>query len=734
MRQAIEACASEPIHLSEAIQPHGALLALDGDGRIVRVSENAVALLGMAPDSLLGRLAEDIQLALTDAQPAQVENVITHDPRPFRINGRDFRALTHRAGTLEIVELEPAPPVADAPELPVRAALKSLGETDDLDALLERLAMVTRQLTGFDRVMIYRFDDAWNGEVVAESRAAGVESFLGLHYPASDIPAQARALYARSWLRVIEDVDYAPVRLLPAEEPGSSRAMDLSGATLRSVSPVHLQYLRNMGVGASASVSLLEGGRLWGLVACHHRTALRLPFASRVSIELVGQMASMRLGLARDRVRLAAREASEPRVLEILDRVASGEDPLEALSGGAPSLLSLVEASGGLVVYDGRVRTLGRALPGPTLTALRAFLSARFQAGDELVVVRSLVQAIPGWEEPSTAGLLAIALTGSGEDWVVWLRPPMEDEVRWGGAPLKSVDPATGKLTPRNSFAEWRERMRHHAAPFTDVEQQLAERFRRLLVDHLLRQSRQLARTTRDLARRNVEVDSFAYVVSHDLREPLRGITTYASFLLEDLDEAAPEVRQNVERIQSLTARMDRQLRGLLDFSRAGRGPVARTETDLGELAEEVCLLHAAGADEAGLRLVVEDLPRVQCDPVAVQEIFANLIANAIKYAAEGSRVTVGHRPPGSAVPRAPELHPEAPVIFVADDGPGLEARHFEAIFDVFTRLSTDTEGTGCGLPIARAFAERHGGALWVDSTPGHGATFYFTLGRPEAE
>ncbi len=729
----MEVCATEPIHLLESIQPHGALLAIDEEGRVVRVSANAVALLGVAPDSLLGRLATDIQLALPDARPAPAEDVISHDPRPFRINGRDFRALSHRAGNLEIVELEPSPPVADAPELPVRAALKALGETEDLDGLLERVAVVMRQLTGFDRVMVYRFDAEWNGEVVAESVASGVESFLGLRYPESDIPAQARALYARSWLRVIEDAGYAPVPLLPEVEPGSRRALDLGGATLRSVSPVHLQYLRNMGVAASASISLLDRGRLWGLVACHHRRPRRLSFASRVSMELVGQMASMRLGLARDRSRLALREAAEPRVLAILDRVAEGMDPLEALAGDTPSLLGLVEATGAVVAYDGRVRALGRTPPLETLGPVFDVLRARFEAGETQVALRSLGAVIDGWDDDGAAGLLAIALTGSGDDWVVWLRPFVEEEVRWGGAPDKRIDPESGALSPRNSFAEWRQRMRGHATPFSEGERQLVERFRRLLVDHLLRQSRQLARTTRDLAQRNVEVDSFAYVVSHDLREPLRGISTYASFLLEDLDGAAPEVRENVERIHALTTRMDRQLRGLLAFSRAGRGPLQRTPVDLGELAREVCLLHEASAAEAGLRLVVEDLPEVECDPVAVQEIFANLVSNALKYAASGSRVTIGYLPAGTPAPRAPTLHPETPAIYVADDGPGLEERHLEPIFEVFTRLRTGPDGTGCGLPIARAFAERHGGSLWVDSAPGAGATFYFTLGRADA-
>jgi two-component system, chemotaxis family, sensor kinase Cph1 len=297
-------CAREPIHVPGAIQPHGVLLELRGhDLTIVRVSANAPDVLGLEFDHLLGRplaqfvgtdqvrrLEEALRLGDVNAtNPAAVNFLAAPD--------ETFDAILQHGEGLTLLELEPRSLGVEGrglgPMATLRGALARLQSAPSLEALYEAIVEEVRRLTQFDRVMVYRFDDDWNGQVIAEAKAKDLGTFLGLHYPASDIPPQARDLYTRSHVRLIPDASYQPAALLGGDDP--SDPLDMSHCVLRSVSPVHLEYMRNMGVAASLCVSLLQGGRLWGLIACHHRSPRFLPYTTRQDCELLGQLASAQI-------------------------------------------------------------------------------------------------------------------------------------------------------------------------------------------------------------------------------------------------------------------------------------------------------------------------------------------------------------------------------------------------------------------------------------------------------
>src|SRR6478609_9303126 len=310
----LEACAREPIHVPGAVQPHGVLLAVSEPDLVVRVaSANAESLLGVGVDALLGkRIGDAVDGPLVpDDMEAQVDpdDRSGHFPESTTLTVRGQEklvdAVLHRSDGLLVIEIEPGsgPLTMHNSYRLTRTAVGRIQRTTETRDLYRIAVEEMRRLTGFDRVMIYRFDKEWNGEVVEEEKALGLNSFLGLRYPASDIPAQARALYRENWLRLIADVGYRPAPLVPARNPLSGAPLDLSRSMLRSVSPIHLEYLRNMGVRASMSISLLDRDELWGLIACHHYTgALRPPYEVRVAAELLGQSISLRLAEA---VRLA---------------------------------------------------------------------------------------------------------------------------------------------------------------------------------------------------------------------------------------------------------------------------------------------------------------------------------------------------------------------------------------------------------------------------------------------
>ena len=225
--------------------------------------------------------------------------------------------------------------------------MASIDEAQTLPALAQAVAEQMRALTGFDRVWVYKFHEDWHGEIIAEARDAGIETWLGMHYPASDIPAQARALFLRHWLRMIVDLEFVPVPLVPRDEPRSGRPLDMGGTVLRSVSPIHVEYLRNMGVRASLVISLVKGGKLWGLISGHHYAAPKfVPYATRMLCEFLAQAVSTQLGMAE---RVEDRErALEVRTLQarLLERFGREPDFARALTGDPALLLGVVGASG----------------------------------------------------------------------------------------------------------------------------------------------------------------------------------------------------------------------------------------------------------------------------------------------------------------------------------------------------------------------------------------------------
>ncbi|WP_370247832.1 SpoIIE family protein phosphatase [Nocardioides sp.] len=550
----LETCDAEPIHVPGAIQPHGVLLACaDAPGLPVAMcSANLAGLLGPAPEVAVGRPLADVlgpTLAATVADrvaagcPADPAVVTWIDgPADAALLGLplDLRVLrTGRGGRRVLVELEPLVRTDGSGEVPevggYRAARTSLARLTGADAdlgltgLTDRLAVEVRRLTGFDRVMVYRFDEEWNGEVVAECRREDLNPFLGLHYPASDIPAQARRLYTLNPIRLIADVGYTPVPLHPVLDDDGA-ALDLSFASLRSVSPIHLEYLGNMGVTASMSVSLLVDGELWGLIACHHYSGPHRPSQeARAAAELVTEVAA-HLVSARERADAREREAAaRTRIADITARLAAADAPLEALERD-PDVRDLVGA-GGLAIYaEGRLRVVG-AVPPPQLLGR---IAARLLAAPEpsgLVGVRAtdqlgLLDADLATRDGVAATAAGVLLVGDAERWLMWLRPEQPEVVDWGGDPtnkrLADAEGAQVRLSPRRSFEKWREVTSGRSRPFAPWELRAAADLGRHLDEALVRRSGEqrvvaetLARTVRErvprglveaLAARGIEI------------------------------------------------------------------------------------------------------------------------------------------------------------------------------------------------------------------------------------
>ncbi|MGR9226504.1 HWE histidine kinase domain-containing protein [Rhizobium leguminosarum] len=488
-------CDREPIHQLGSVQPFGFLLAVSSDWIVIRASANLAEFLGVTEANALGRPV--ISLISPEALHA-IRNKLTTlrgsdvVERIFGIaltpDQNRFDLAVHLNEGQVIIEGERCQEDRhDAASLSMRSMMSRLDHTETLEAFFREGARQARALTGYDRVMVYRFDESGSGEVVAEAARAGIGSFLGLHYPASDIPIQARALYLRNLFRIIADVDAIAVPILPPlDEHG--QPLDLSMSVLRSVSPIHIEYLKNMGVGASLSISIVVDGKLWGLFACHHYGP-RLPSAqSRSTAELFGQMFASRLESRERRLALdyetKARRIADRLLTSVADNASLLNDPawlIEALADAIP-------ADGIGVWINGRLALAGIGPDERSFAALVRHLNRN--AAGRIYAVDRLAETYPDLEvDDAVAGMLAIPISRSPRDYVVLFRQELVRTVRWGGDPHKPVEygPNGPRLTPRKSFEAWSELVRGRSLPFTEAERRVAETIRVTLIEVVLR-------------------------------------------------------------------------------------------------------------------------------------------------------------------------------------------------------------------------------------------------------
>jgi len=490
-------CDREPIHVLGNIQPFGFLVSAGMDWIVRRVSANTRDFLGADPDQMLGvPLTEFIGEQALHAIRNRITLLRGPDSveRLFHLalteNGPPFDVAVHFSGDQIVIEAEPAQDQEIEASTMVRAMMARLAQSQGMTGFLREGARQVRALTGFDRVMVYRFDDQGSGEVVAESAGPGIDSFLGLHYPASDIPAQARKLYLRNIFRVIADVNSVPVPIVPAlDEQG--RALDQSLSVLRAVSPIHIEYLKNMGVAASLSISIIVEGRLWGLFACHHY-APRLPsFAYRTAAELFGQIFSLMLE-SRERRESADYETRARGVADrLMAAMAQDASLLTNPSWIGEMVFDIIPAEGVGVYLDGAVALSGLAPDREQFGQVVSFLQQK--AGSEIFATSAIQAVLPAGTAYAdrAAGMLAVPVSRKPRDYVVLFRSEQLRNVRWAGNPEKPVElgPHGARLTPRKSFELWSELVKGHALPFTAAELRMAETVRTDMADVLARLS-----------------------------------------------------------------------------------------------------------------------------------------------------------------------------------------------------------------------------------------------------
>jgi chemotaxis family two-component system sensor kinase Cph1 len=734
----LSVCEREPIHAPGSIEPNGALLVVQEPGlEIMQASGNAAIVLGTEAEALLGRSLDQVFEPESFASLRlwiSTENL--NGKRKYlsgmRVVGlqRTFDASIHRHQGVLVVELEAAIAEADKARHPhfyasLAAALAALDGRLSLSELSQRVTCHFRGLTGFDRVMVYQFLEDDSGWVIAEDCRDDMTPYLGLRYPTSDIPAQARQLYLSNTLRLKGDVNAVRVPLVPPLNPLTGQSLDMSYCVLRAMSPVHVEYLRNMGVTASMSVSIVKDERLWGLIACHHTTAKTVPHEIRISCEVLARVFSAHIAAAQEE----DKRRHESVIVEFRDqlseRLRAQPDVSKTLLEGE-RLASVINSKGAAVCIGGKVALIGVTPSRHEVEGLVQWLDSYQQR--YIFYTDKLSEQCPSSEAFSevASGLLSSRIALGSRDFILWFRPSALMVVEWAGNPAKPVEEteAGKRISPRLSFERWKETIGDRSEPWRDYEREFALSLRQSVAEVLLvRKNEEITRLNHELERSNIELDSFAYAASHDLQEPVRTVRAYAQLLNRrsgaTLDDQA---RQLVQVIENSALRMGNLISALLTYGQVGGGRLRERKPVNFEDILRLAIMNLGELIRASDAIITHDpLPTVSADPEQMMQLLQNLVGNSIKYCRPNE---------------FPQVHVSATMqnqvwsFSVEDNGEGFQPEEADLIFAAFKRLhGRDIPGTGIGLALCRRIVEHHSGRIWAESKGcGHGASFWFTL------
>ncbi|MBC2604999.1 ATP-binding protein [Pelagicoccus albus] len=721
---ALENCAREPIRTPGAIQAFGHLLVCDKSlETVLQCSQNISTLFGRSVEDTLN---QSVASLVGQELHAQIRDRISSSNKSkaylrATISEQELCIISHLTDDYGIIEIEP-----------IERDLTLEGFLVDFESIIdclqpqmghkELLKSVTRQiktLSGFDRVMVYKFDEEWNGKVVAEEREADLEPYLGLNYPASDIPPQARALYETQLVRVIVDTLSQNQPLVSS--PDCRTKVDLGETTMRAVSPIHIEYLHNMGVRATLTISILLEGRLWGLIACHHRAPKHVDMRGRSACRMLSSILSSKIEAAISHEKTFDRLQLNQRGEKLFENLLESFDVEKSLAGETENLMDFIPCDGAALVRGATCKIMGTTLPELTIRAL--IDEVPFDSETSLFHTNKLARFLPqdALNEHAIAGVIIAPISHDNEQCMLWFRLEKTQTIEWGGNPQKTIKHTDNgpRLSPRKSFEKWTEIVKDQAEPWTEIEIRGVAKLRSLVVDIFAKRSLELEELNTRLALANEALESFTHTVSHDLRAPLRRIKIYSEMLMEHQDFVSDHP---LHRIESSAKQMNGLIVDLLEFSKIGHIAEWRFQSiDMTKLAREVFRDLTETERVHKIDFTCQELPAVWGDRTLLRQLLENLFSNAIKYTSHRS---------SPAIKISGASKPGYKTFCVEDNGVGFDMAHREKIFDIFQRFQDSDRfpGTGIGLAIARRIAKAHRGSIWAKSKQGEGSEFYFQL------
>ena len=752
-------CARELIHQPGSIQPHGALLAIDpsasltivaGSRNIGTILENDLLIseiIGLGIDDILGMdFARSVQARLQNGElraeaPWQSTLELTSNGQPVLLD-----TSVHLHDQLILVEVQHAGVQGPDAGQMLRQLQDIVADLRNAENSLEELASVAaraiRRLVGYERVLVYRFDADWNGVAIAEDKEPGWDfSLVGVRFPASDIPAQARKLYERSPMRCVVDRDATPAPLERASElhddPLASRPIDLSFAQLRSLSPVHLQIHRELGINGTMSLSIMRDQQLWGLVVCHHRLPHHPSADQRSAASLITNAFALGISATeRNHIEQARREDLD-RLSILLAYMAEADSVTSALTTGDTTIGSLLSSAGAAVLYDGEMALVGRTPAEADVRELAEWL--RMHGGNTTLFHTNRLSAeLPSWDRlvGVASGVLAVFLSNDRRDMLLWFRPDEPELISWGSGAHMSPENRASRPPP-TSFTRWSEVQRGVAIPWTNWEFEIAETLRHGITEVIVRALHRIRDLNEKLrqAQKMEAVGQLTGGIAHDFNNLLAGIIGSLELLqirvgqgrIGEIDRYIAMAMTSANRAASLTHR-------LLSFSR--RQTLDSKPVDVNQLTAsmEDLIRRTVGPAIKVETVIAVSLWKALCDANQLESALLNLAINARDAMPEGGRLSieaVNALVDDDYGQRHPEiLAGQYVVVSITDTGTGMTPDVVGRVFEPFFTTKPLGQGTGLGLSMVYGFAKQSNGYTRIESEPGRGTSVHIYLPR----
>ncbi|MEC8641124.1 MAG: ATP-binding protein [Pseudomonadota bacterium] len=737
-----ERCEDEPIHIPESIQSYGFLIAFNyKDLKISIVSDNCESVF---TEPLIGKHFLEILSSDTNERAFLEETfdrvTKTKIRLPIKLHLKasmleegtaiDYLAVVYDSGQNYVVELEPATEFRDtySAEQFIKLYAMSIAprfkEMTSLREMAQEMVSTIRYLTNMDRVVLYKFNDDYSGKVIAEAKADDMDSYQDLYFPASDIPAQARALYKTNWVRLTPDTELLPAKLVPSTEASGREPLDLTRSLLRTFSPIHLQYIRNQGLRASFSISLVTDGELYGLISCHHREACYIPQDVRLQCENLSQLFSWHLLAKEEEIAKRKKHVTDKAVDAMLDRIGPANPISRVVKSGERAFLDALNSSGFVYYSQYETITLGSTLP---IELIKEIFSKASSQGGFPYTNDALYDDYPEARQYGIAGIMIIPLFEKKQYFTAWFRKETHRVQKWIGAEdEKSEDaPKAQRLKPRASFTIHTRTIKGRSTSFDRADVDTANRLNRMFLVYALDVQERMHISIQELEKQDNYRNEFLATLAHELRNPLGPIMSGAS-ILETVDD--DKTRKRVTAIINRQAEyMSKLINDLMDVSRITRGKVKlefeklSIQDVLSDSLEIVDQQVKAKKHNITVNYLEKDVT-VYGDKARLSQIFSNIIHNAAKYTSDQGRITVDIREEGVMV-----------VVAVKDNGMGIPEDRLKDVFNMFTQIeahSTHTKGgLGIGLTLVSKLVMLHHGDVSVMSEGlGRGSTFEVRL------
>lgn len=723
-------CDTEPIHLIGRIQAHAYLLILDSATRIIRqVSENIDTLTGIPADRCLnGSLDHIFPEAVCTAILAGLDAGTPLAPFPVEI-GQPFYCFPHCSAGSLLLEFEPAyhhaPASLNRLNTFLGRTIQRLGGKETMQELSACTAGQIQQLLDFDQVMIYQFDQDWHGNVIAEKAKEGVRSYYNHHFPASDIPLQVRALLVKNTVRQIADVGAGGVAIAPYFNPDTGAPTDVSSCQGRNSSEIHLEYLRNMGVASSLSLSILVKGKLWGLIICHNHAPRFLDYPLRNTAMLITHYYASSI--------LSTRETADQALIRKYSRaekalVAQMEENLnitEGLLSGPVSLLDVSGATGAAIALEDKITTLGEC---PGTEEIREMIE--WASREQLPAVYTTREFSRHYPAASAfrevaSGVMIIEISKHNRDYMLCFKPEIKEKISWAGNPDQSVRPdGHKKLHPRKSFERWVQEVEGKSSPWSWLEEERAASLSKSVISiQLKRQAEklrslngQLEAALRKLQVNNAQLEDFTRIASHNLLAPLHNIQALIRHYHSESDfDTAQFTLENVETVSANMHQTLTDLHQILALSAGGE--IKKENLDIGRLIDKEKQNLAFQIGQTGARITTNlEVRFMEYPRIYLESILHNFLSNALKY-------------------RSPARKPEITLktwqengqvlLRITDNGRGINLeKHGHKLFGLYKTFHRQLDSRGLGLYLVKKQVDALGGTIQVESREEEGTQF----------